>query len=209
MHAMKDLIVLVADKDMQFALQGGLERPESLGTRRVSFDFRQHPGRDGGARSSGAQVLALEKARFSHALWVLDHEGSGAGELDALALEFELDKQLKPAWGGQAKAIVIAPELDIWMWGSDNKLAEVLKWPLQKSIRDWLRDQGFGFMENGKPQRPKEALEAVFRICRRPRSSAAYQQIAAGISLTRCHDPTFLRLKTTLQDWFPGNIQSL
>jgi hypothetical protein len=200
---MKDLIVLVADKNMQFALQGGLNRPESLGTREISFDFRQHPGRDGGTRSNGAQVLALEKARFSHALLVLDHEGSGAGELGAAALESQLDEQLKLTWNDKAKAIVIAPEVDIWMWGSDNKLAEVLKWPRKESIRDWLCATGFGFMPNGKPQRPKEALEAVFRVCKRPRSSAAYQQIASGISMTRCEDPAFLRLKTTLQDWFP------
>jgi hypothetical protein len=188
---------------MQFAMQGGLDRPESLGTRPISFDFRQHPGRDGGARTNGAQVLALEKARFSHALLVLDHEGSGAGELGALALETQLDEQLKSTWSDRAKAIVITPEVDIWMWGSDNKLAEILKWPRQESIRDWLRDAGFDVTENGKPQRPKESLEAVFRVCKRPRSSAAYQQIAAGISLARCEDPVFLRLRNQLQRWFP------
>lgn len=195
--------MLVADKNMQFAMQGGLDRPESLGTRPISFDFRQHPGRDGGARTNGAQVLALEKARFSHALLVLDHEGSGAGELGALALETQLDEQLKSTWSDRAKAIVITPEVDIWMWGSDNKLAEILKWPRQESIRDWLRDAGFDVTENGKPQRPKESLEAVFRVCKRPRSSAAYQQIAAGISLARCEDPVFLRLRNQLQRWFP------
>jgi hypothetical protein len=203
---MKDLIVLVADKNMQFAMQGGLDRPESLGTRPISFDFRQHPGRDGGARTNGAQVLALEKTRFSHALLVLDHEGSGAGGLGALALETQLDEQLKSTWGDLAKAIVITPEVDIWMWGSDNKLAEVLKWPRQESIRDWLRDAAFDVMENGKPQRPKEALEAVFRVCKRPRSSSAYQQIAASISLARCGDPTFLRLRDQLQRWFPVDV---
>lgn len=200
---MKDLIVLVADKNMQFAMQGGLGRPDSLEIRRITFDFRQHPGRDGGTRSNGAQVLALEKARCSHALLVLDHEGSGAGGLDALELEARLDEQLKSTWGDRAKAIVIAPELDIWMWGSDNKLAEILKWPRQESIRDWLRDRGFDFLNHGKPQRPKEALEAVFRVCKQPRSSAAYQQIAAGISLSRCEDPAFLRLRDSLRRWFP------
>lgn len=195
--------MLVADKNMQFSLQGGLGRPDSLGIRPISFDFRQHPGRDGGARSNGAQLLALEKARFSHALLVLDHEGSGAGELDALELETHLDEQLKSTWGERAKAIVIAPEVDFWMWGSSNKLAEILKWPRQESIRNWVRDAGFEFMGNGKPRRPKEALEAVFRVCKRPRSSAAYQQISAGISLVRCGDPAFLRLKMSLQNWFP------
>lgn len=200
---MKDLILLVADKNMQFALQGGLSRPASLGIRPISFDFRVHPGRDGGVRSNGSQMLALEKARFSHALLVLDHEGSGAAALNSLDLETRLDEELGPAWGSRAKSIVIEPEVDVWMWGSDNKLAEVLKWSRQQSIRDWLRDAGFGFLENGKPQRPKEALEEVFKACKHPRSSAAYQQIAASISLARCGDPAFQRLKTRLQDWFP------
>ena len=200
---MKDLILLVADKNMQFALQGGLGRPESLGIRPISLDFRQHPGRDGGTRSNGAQLLSLEKARFSHALLVLDHEGSGAGELTASELEAQLDDQLKTAWGEQAKAIVIAPEVDIWMWGSDNKLAEILKWPRQESIRDWLQNKGFQFAQNGKPVRPKEALQAVFEACKRPRSSAAYQKIAASISLARCSDSAFSTLRTNLQKWFP------
>lgn len=201
---MKDLIILVADKNMQYAMLGGLGRPESLGIRPVSFDFRQHPGRDGGTRSNGAQVLALEKIRFSHAMMILDHEGSGAGGLGALEIEACLDEQLDLIWGGRAKAIVIAPELDIWMWGSDNKLGEILKWPRQESIREWLRDAGFDVTENGKPKRPKEALEAVFKICKRPRSSAAYQQIAASISLSRCGDLSFLRLRDQLQRWFPA-----
>ena len=200
---MKDLILLVADKSMQFALQGGLGRPESLEIRPICFDFRVHSGRDGGTRSNGSQMLALEKSRFSHGLLVLDHEGSGAGEQSAAELETHLDQQLKLVWGDRAKAIVIAPEVDIWMWGSDNKLAEILKWPKQESVRTWLRSAGFDLLESGKPQRPKEALEAVFRACKRPRSSATYQQIAASISLARCEDPAFLRLKKTLQNWFP------
>lgn len=199
---MKDLILLVADKNMEFSLRGGLSRPESLGIRPISFNLIQHPGRDGGTRSNGAQLLALEKTRFSHALLVLDHEGSGAGNLSPLDLEAQLNEKLASTWGDCAKAIVIAPELDVWMWGSDNKLAEVLGWPHRETIRDWLRGKQFDFSPNGKPERPKEALEAVFQVCKRPRSSAAYQQIASSISLSRCEDPAFFRLKQTLQSWF-------
>ena len=112
---MKDLLLLVADKSMQFSLQGGLDRPQSLGIRPITFDFRQHPGRDGGARTSGARILALERQRFSHALLVLDQEGNGSSETPE-ALEKRLDEELAATWGGNAKAIVIAPELDVWMW---------------------------------------------------------------------------------------------
>jgi hypothetical protein len=65
---------------------------------------------------------------FSHALLVLDHEGSGAGALDALALETQLDEQLKSTWGDRAKAIVITPEVDIWMWGSDKQVGGDFHW---------------------------------------------------------------------------------
>lgn len=199
---MKNLILMVADKSMQFSLQGGLERPQSLGIRPITFDFRQHPGRDGGTRTSGAQILALEKSRFSHALLVLDHEGSGTRETP-LELEHSLDEQLAETWGDRGKAIVIAPELDIWMWGSDNKLAEILRWPKPESIRQWLQEREFEFEANGKPRRPKEALEAVFPVCRLPRSAALYQKITASMSLARCEDAAFHRLRERLQGWFP------
>jgi len=141
-EVMKDLVLLVADKSMERTLHGGLDRPQSLGIRPITFDFRQHSGRDGGTRTSGAQMLALERSRFSHGMLVLDHEGSGT-EQEPLELENSLDRQLAGSWEKNAKAIVIAPELDVWMWGSDNKLAELLHWPLAESIREWLDNKGF------------------------------------------------------------------
>ena len=199
---MKDLVVLVADKTMEYTLRGGLERDQALGIRPITCDFRQHPNRDGGARTTGAQMLALELTRFSHALLVLDHEGSGASE-SALVLEQQLDEELSRAWQANAKAIVIDPELDTWAWGADNLLAELLAWREEKTIRCWLEQEGFALDENEKPERPKEALEAVFRVCRLPMSAANYQKIANRISLSRCFDPAFLRLRDRLRMWFP------
>jgi hypothetical protein len=74
---MQDLVILVADKNMQFALQGALSRPQALSIRQLSFEFRSHMGRDGGVRTTGASVLGSEKVRFRHALMILDHEGCG------------------------------------------------------------------------------------------------------------------------------------
>lgn len=199
---MKDLFVFVADKNMEFTLKGGLERPESLGIRPMEFEIRQHPGRDGGMRSSGAQILALESARFQHALMVFDYEGSGASE-SVEELEEHLDGVLFETWGDTAKAIVIDPELDIWMWGREAVLANLLKWPRSEPIRDWLLEKGYAFRPDGKPERPKEALEAIFALCRMPRSSANYQKIVRRISLPRCSDRAFLRLNGILRQWFP------
>lgn len=201
---MKDLVVLVADKNMQFALRGALNRPDALGTRPIAHEFRPHVGRDGGVRTSGVEMLARERRRFSHALLVFDLEGSGAREdQTAESLEAALDKQLALQWAGSAKAIVIAPEVDLWLWGSDHVLRDALRWPLAGSIRGWLQARGFAFDAEGKPQRPKEALEALV-VHRQPRSSALYERVTSRISLRRCTDPAFRRLRAALQGWFPA-----
>lgn len=198
-----DLVVFVADKNMHFALKGALQRPEALGIRQISFDFRIHPGRDGGVRTTGVATLALEQRRFRHALMVLDYEGSGAPQATDIELEEDLDRALRTYWGEAAKAIVIDPELDIWMWGADNALREAVKWPHVTPIRDWIDQENFQLSNNGKPLRPKEALSAVFRECRLPRSSANYLKIASKISLARCGDASFHRLRAQLRTWFP------
>jgi hypothetical protein len=198
---MQDLVLLVADKNMQFALQGALARPQAMGIRPISYEFRSHMGRDGGVRTTGAMVLAREETRFMHALMLLDEEGCGQ-EGDSLQLESELDRQLHDVWGDRAKAIVIAPEVDIWLWGTDNAMREALHWPEAGSIRDWLQGKGFVFDAYGKPLRPKEALDAMRPIHKQPRSSALYEKITGKISLQRCTDPAFIRLRQQLQGWF-------
>ncbi len=198
---MKDLFVFVADKNMEFAMKGGLQRPESLGIRPITFEIRQHPGRDGGMRTNGTQIVALETSRFQNALLLFDYEGSGATE-SPKELESRLDAALYQRWGDRAKAIVIEPEVDIWMWGADSVLIEVLRWKGKESIRDWLSAGGFKFRSDGKPESPKEALEAVFAEARLPRSSANYEKIVRRIGLARCKDPGFLRLREALYRWF-------
>jgi hypothetical protein len=133
---------------------------------------------------------------------MLDLEGSGSEANESIELEAELDQRLRLVWGDRAKAIVIKPELDIWVWGSDNVLSQILSWSNATNIRDWLRSREHLFDQNQKPLRPKEALEELMREMERPRSSALYEKITTRISLERCVDPAFLRLKSVLQEWF-------
>jgi hypothetical protein len=199
---MKDLVLLIADKNAHFALKGALGRPEALGIRPIEFEFLVHPGRDGGARRTGPEVLALERRRFKHALLVLDFEGCGTDLPNATALEAQLDGRLSTHWKEAAKSIVIEPELDVWVWGADNAVEAIIEWPAGKRVREWLRERGFTFEANEKPTRPKEALEAALRIPGLPRSSALYQAIAERISLRHCGDEGFIRLRNQLLGWF-------
>lgn len=200
---MKDLFILVADKNAEYALKGALTRPQALGIRPVEFEIRTHPGRDGGTRKTGPELLALKRRQFHHGLLMLDFEGSGTDLADAVALESQLDARLHNQWQDTAKAIVIEPELDIWIWGSDNAVELSIEWPVGKGVREWLREQGFEFDANEKPVRPKEALEAALRVPDLPRSSALYQHIASRISLAHCKDEAFIRLRNQLLTWFP------
>jgi hypothetical protein len=202
---MKDLVILVADKDMQFALQGMLERFQALRIRKISYDFRVHPQHDAGVRVDGASVLAAEHRRFKHALMVLDHEGCGFEDKPALELESQLDAELAQTWSTCAKAIVVEPEVDVWVWGSDNALQDVFRWQHSEGIRSFLSSKGFEFNVRGKPIRPKEALDELRPIHKIPRSSSLYERITSKISLQNCSDPSFQRLCSWLQQWFPAS----
>lgn len=200
---MKDLLLLVPDKNTQFALKGALARHEALGIRPIEFDFLVHSGRDGGVRSSGATLAALKRNQFKHLLMIFDHEGSGAESKPASELIHDLEKQLDRHWGTNAHVIVIEPEVDVWMWGSDNVLSQLLKWNDFTSIREWLQAKGYEMDGNDKPLRPKEALEEVLMRLKEPRSSSLYEKIAQRLSLPRCKDPAFVRMHKILQNWFP------
>lgn len=200
---MKDLAVLVADKNMDFAMRGILGRPKSIGIRVVSYGITPHGGRAEGVRTSGPETLARLRKEFSHGIMMLDWEGSGSKAESAVALEQELDSRLSPVWGNEAKAIVIEPELDVWIWGSDNALVRILHWQDSQSIRAWLAERGHEFDGRQKPVRPKEALEDLMVQLDEPRSSNLYQRITKSISLPGCVDPAFNRLTSKLRSWFP------
>lgn len=197
--------MLVADKNMEFTLRGALSRPSALGIRNISFEIHVHVNRDGGIRSTGTDVLRLLRSQYSHALLLLDFEGSGTDKQNAVELEEELDQRLADEWGTAAKAIVIEPELDVWVWGSDNALHQICgRISETESFRDWLKKEHFQFTDQNKPVRPKEALQSILYQLRRPRSSALYEDIAKIISKKSCTDPAFIRLRTQLQAWFPA-----
>lgn len=199
---MRDLAVLVPDKNTEYVVRGGLEREKSLGIRALDFEIIVDPGRDGGVRRRGVQILNGQNRHFGHALLMFDYEGSGAEDPPA-ELENRLDAALADGWGPNAKAIVIEPEVDIWMWGAETHIREVAEWRLPQGIREWLESRDYHFNDQGKPKHPKDALEAVFRQAQRARSSAQYRALARRLSLTRCRDAAFLRLRGALTAWFP------
>jgi hypothetical protein len=75
---MRDLEILVADKDMEQAVEKTVRRAPSLGIRKIDFEIYRHPCRDNGCRTASLDVLRPLADKYQHALVLFDHEGCGA-----------------------------------------------------------------------------------------------------------------------------------
>lgn len=204
---LQDLIVLVADKDIKKSIEGLLEkRTHSLGIRPVQYKVLPNNEHDPGCLNRSAELLVSYCTTHAHALVIFDREGCGRETDTRTELEATVETALRKAgWDDRAAAIVIAPELENWVWSPSHHLEKCLGWNDPKqSLREWLLEKEF--LAEGKqikPARPKESMDVVLKYVKRPRSSAIYRAIAEKVSVTSCTDPAFQKLCKTLQTWFP------
>ena len=202
---MKDLVVLAADKNIEHALMGLFERTEAMGIRPITVDIQVHPQRDPACALHGVEFLSGSSERYAYALLVFDHEGSGFDDTTPHQLQESLNEEFtRSRWGDRAKALVLVPELEAWVWSDSPHVEEVAGWrDRNPPLRNWLTDRGFLAVGEVKPLRPKEAFEAALYESRIPRSSSLYLQLAQRVSLERCTDTAFIDFKAILQGWFP------
>jgi len=200
----RDIVILVADKNIEAAVGGLLSRTESLCIRTVDAEILRHPQKDSGCCNEGVELLSSFANQFHHALLMFDHEGSGRDQDTFLDIENDIEQRLSQSgWNDRAKTIVIDPELEIWVWTNSPHLKDCFGWSDQTTpLMQWLLDRGYLNPGELKPKHPKEALEAVLRTSRTPRSSAIYRQLAERVSLRRCQDRAFLKFKDVMQQWF-------
>lgn len=205
----KDLVVLVADSNQEFAIRGLLSRPQSLRIVDISYDIFRHPQHDPGCLCFGHDFLRILHGRYRYSLIVFDRVGCGKESSTREELEREVEDSLcRTGWEDRSAAIAIDPELEAWVWSDSPEVDAVLGWesgPFD-SVRHWLANEGLSTAIDAKPHDPKDAFEAVLRIVRRPRSSAIYQQLAERVSVNRCTDEAFAKLRTQLRLWFPRTL---
>ena len=209
---MKDLVILVADKDLEFALKGLLARPEALGIRPVEKDIFIEPEHDPACALRGVDFLAKFSDQYRYGLLMFDHEGSGKEATPTQELQGGLNAEFdSSAWGsGRARAIVLSPELETWIWSDSPHIEEVTGWRNRHpGLRHWLIWQDYLHGDEIKPSRPKEAFQAALREAKKPRSASLYEQIASMVSLSRCADTAFLELRRILSNWFPSRDRDL
>lgn len=185
---------------MELALKGILGRAGSLGIRQVICDILIHPRRDPGVLREAQNFLKQYATQYQYARVMFDREGCGR-ENDATTLEKDVKNRLdQSGWQGRAEVVVIDPELEVWVFADSPHVADIIAAGDQH-----LYEQKLSVAQKnalGKPVRPKGLMEEILRERRIPRSSSLYLQLAQNVSFLYCKDPSFCRLRDTLQKWF-------
>jgi hypothetical protein len=205
---MSDLICLVADENMEAVMQGLFTRPQALGIHPIEHEVVVHPRRDPGCFHEAAEILKTYRHSHAHALALLDQAWQGTPATTGLELEAMLRERFRrTGLNGWAEVVVIDPELEIWVFGNSPWVDRCLGWAGRNMpLRAWLESEQLWPVAAQKPTDPKVAVERSLRELRRPRSSSIYRDLASNVSLDRCTDRAFLRLKALLQMWFPERV---
>lgn len=200
----KDLVVLVPDRNTEFAVKGVLTRPQALGIREISSEIFVHIGRDAGCYLGSHDFLRPMCQKFQHALVIFDRVGCGREDHPREEIEEKVGLKLAVSgWEDRAAVVVIDPELEAWVWSDSPEVVSCLGWTSDlANLRRWLSKNGWWPSSSLKPPDPKLAVEQVLRKVRKPRSSAIYEQLARCVSFQRCTDPAFLKFRHIMREWF-------
>jgi hypothetical protein len=202
-----DLVCLVADRSIEAAIEAVLRRHDALGIRPLEFETLVHPERDPGCFHEPAKLLGGCTDRARHALVVLDRAWAGAPATDAAELERLLEQELTRIGPAEwARAVVIEPELEAWVFSDSPHVATTLGWTHSAdALRGALEAEGLWERGRAKPADPKRAMDWALRRARLPRSSSLFRTLGSRVSLRRCKDRSFLRLAELLRGWFGVN----
>jgi hypothetical protein len=119
-------------------------------------------------------------------------------------IEETIEKELiKTGWGNRSAVVVIDPELESWVWSTSPHVEQVLGWAGRSpNLWHWLEEQHFLHPQSCKPERPKEAMDDAIWTVGKPHSSSLFRSLAERVSVVKCVDPSFAKLKKVLQEWF-------
>lgn len=200
---MKDLVVLVPDKNTEAAMKALLEhRPHALGIRPITFDIFVHPRRDPGVYHEAEEFFRPLQSQYRYALVLFDFAFDGAPPAVRTAQDEVQEKLNRSGWKGKSAVVVINPELEAWVFGGSTYVVQELANGDRELFQQVIAEYGALPPDVPKPLKPKEAMEELLRRSRRPRSSAMYGDLAQRVSLESCRDAGFARLRKMLQGWF-------
>jgi len=201
----EDLIVIVADSEMEFVVQNLLERHQALGIRKITFDIKRHVQRDAGCLTDCHNYLREDIHHYRYGMVLFDREGCGRELHSSSDIEEEVEDRLAiNGWRDRCTVIVIDPELEAWVWSDSPVVDDVFGWrDRNPPLREWVQSKTpYWSAEKIKPERPKEALRSAMKEVRQPFSSVLFADLAKNVSLERCIDSSFGKFKDVLRSWF-------
>ena len=146
-------------------MKGLLVRTDSIDIAPMDFEIRRHVNRDSGCRTNAANFLRPYLRAYHYALVIFDRHGCGSrGTREEIQEEVEIDLT-RNGWEGRSKAIVIDPELEVWVWSRSPIVAEVLGW-----------DTDFEALDDGWNRRICGLLIDVNRRTRRTRCGGQWKR---------------------------------
>lgn len=200
-----ELVILVADLDIEQAVKGLLGRFPALRIRPVRYQIVRDTlaGHDGGTFKRADPLLESFSADPAcHALVLFDRAWDGAPSKDAKRLAADVEQRLAPTWGDRARCIVLDPEIEVWVFSDSPHVDRTLGFS-EGQLRSWLRDEGQWPIGQPKPSDPKTAMRQALRKSGIKPSAALFHELASKVGLERCIDPSFRSFVETLRNWFP------
>ena len=178
---MKDLVCIVADKQIGATLDALLLRRHALGIRAVEAEILVHPHHDSGCCTRPADLLRGYRQAAEHALIVLDHAWVGVPVASGAELEVLIEERLGQAgMADWAVPVVIEPELEAWVFSASPHVPELLGWKGPWSaFRQALEDGNLWRAADVKPADPKAAIEYVLSRTGKSRFGVSLPQACA------------------------------
>lgn len=200
---MKDLVVLVPDKNVKFGLESLLKRYDSLGTIPFSFDIFIHPERDPGIYKNAHDFLRIFSNKYRYSMVFIDYEGSGqeSKNIDKLTAVIK-NNLIRNGWQRRCEVIVFNPEAEIWLWVNSLHFYNYFGFNSFEELKNHLIEKGLWVSGQNKPRKPKEAFENLLKEKKIPRSSSIYGHFAGKVNFQHCQDTSFLKFKQTIINWF-------
>ncbi len=201
-----DLVILVADKDMESALVSLLSRSMAIGIRDIKYDIFVHVTQhDPGCCQNADTFLRRYIRTHKHALVIFDYRGCGREEVSTTDLYQQVEQSLRRSgWDDRARVVIIDPELEIWVWAHSPHVPTCLGWNGDlNDLRSWMSQNGLWETNQPKPDEPKKAFRTVLREAQTPKSSRIFADLATSVSVKNCQDSAFNLLCSILRQWFP------
>ena len=154
-------------------------------------------------------MARMKKDRYRKALLLWDFAGCGREHRTTPeGLESEIQAKLDSySWSGRSATTVLVPEVEVWLWHCQPALEAhcgVSAADLDGCLQAYAAKQGKS-LDVLKQEQPKELFEHLMRErLRRTISPRDFEEVGRHASIKRLREcPSFDRIATRLQGWFP------